>query len=267
MSNKIHSFIEMLKRGYSKNLIIEGRAGIGKTHSVLTELEGESFFVIRGYSTPLRFYELLYENNDKDYIVIDDVEGLFNNKITKGLLKCCLELENRFVQYNSTTINADKLPTQFPFKPKVIVCCNSLPNDIDFRAVIDRCSHYIFTISNQELLNEIELLLPQPYKNTTLQDRQAVFNVLKSSIKEYHSNFSYRFFYKCLEAHSFDKKNWKDLVFNDLKVNEMAKFILFLDRSKKSIKEQYNKFYDKTGKSYRQFLRLRKKLGLYKYCR
>jgi len=271
----IKQLVKMIIKTPNSNLFIHGRGGIGKTHNVLNTLKEQGlehnseYILIKGYITPLKFYQTLYDNNDKKLIVIDDVEGLFNNKISKSLLKACLESINgiKIVQYSSTSMDPAIYPNEFNFKPNVIVCANGIPNDLDFKAVLDRCFTYNLIVSNRQLLKNIKSILKKPYKTITLQARRSIYYCLKKRIKPYHTNFSYRFYFKCLDAYLFNSLIWKHLMFENLHTDEEHKIVMKLNVKGGSLKSQHKIFYKYTGKSYRTFLRVRKLLGFKKYMK
>jgi len=271
----IKQLVKMIIKTKNTNLFIHGRGGIGKTHNVLSTIKEEGlehnkdYTLIKGYITPLKFYQTLYDNNDKKLIVIDDVEGLFNNKISKSLLKACLESINgiKIIQYSSTSMDPNLYPNEFNFHPNVIVCANGIPHDLDFKAVLDRCFTYNLKVSNKQLLHNIKSILKKDYKTTTLKDRRSIYYCLNKRVKTYHTNFSYRFYFKCLDAYLFDPLLWKTLMFENLHTDEIHKIVMKLNVKGGSLKSQHKTFYKHTGKSYRTFLRVRKILGFKKYLK
>ena len=64
------------------SLIFYGEGGLGKTFLTINEvkklLKPSEWDYFNGYSTPLSIYEILYDNRNKKLIILDDIEGLFN---------------------------------------------------------------------------------------------------------------------------------------------------------------------------------------------
>jgi len=115
-------------------LLLHGEGGLGKTVLVLSELEkelgfkGKKWEYFSGYTTPLSLYLFLYENKDKEVLVLDDVEGLFSNKTSISLLKGALWSAggDRYVGYQ-TTRQMRGVPKLFKFSAKLVIMANDVP--------------------------------------------------------------------------------------------------------------------------------------------
>ena len=70
-------------------LTFVGGGGLGKTYLTLNEvkqlLKPDEWCYFNGYTTPLSLYETLYKNRNAKLIILDDVEGIFNNPISVSI--------------------------------------------------------------------------------------------------------------------------------------------------------------------------------------
>jgi len=78
-------------------------------------------------------------------IILDDVEGIFQNKLSLAILKGALWNSDgeRICQYSSKSDKAT-MPEKFVMNAKVIILCNHIPreNDSSTRAMISRTIFY-----------------------------------------------------------------------------------------------------------------------------
>ncbi|HUS50524.1 MAG TPA: hypothetical protein VMZ91_10190 [Candidatus Paceibacterota bacterium] len=143
-------------------LILKGESGIGKSYTTLKVLKdldmkkGEDYDMLSAYTTPLEFYQFLYENKDNKIVILDDTMAFFNNPINIGIVLSSLWGEGkRIVHYNSSSGKL-KVPTSFIFNSKIVWCVNTLPKQLG--AVKSRCFYHELEFSYQhkiKLLYEI----------------------------------------------------------------------------------------------------------------
>jgi len=73
------------------SLIISGGPGIGKSYSIENRFNGDNITMIKGKCTPIKLYVSLYENrNNKQILVFDDSDGIFNDELSLNVLKNAL---------------------------------------------------------------------------------------------------------------------------------------------------------------------------------
>jgi len=267
--------VNMVISNYSHALVLLGRGGLGKTRLVTKELakagliNGKKYVLLKGYSTPLSLYNNLYINRDKEIIVLDDIEGVFKNKVSTSLLKGALDNGNgkRFVQYHSTTTALGETPKEFELKAKLIIITNRLPTDADFKALLDRCFFYEFKATNQEIIDLMRSIITKVDTKVSMTDRARILNWFGTNIKPYTTNFSMRTLFRALNSFLYDKDGWTTLVLNTLSENEGYRIVYELDSKYDKLGEMREEWCSRTGASFKTLRRYRSVLGLRKYKR
>lgn len=152
---KLEMNVDMLLKGIGNLVIIEASGGLGKTYNVkriLNEnLSPDQYTVKSGKTTPLALYKILWQTQDKGHVLfLDDISGLTSDTAME-LLKGATDTEPvRQVSYSSSrapdhpTKPDKKLPLEFVYRGKIIMCSNNLPkDDPHFDAIKSRAtSHY-----------------------------------------------------------------------------------------------------------------------------
>jgi len=266
--------VKMLARGYGYAIMFKGQGGIGKTFTILKTLKneglkfGEDFAYVRGYSTPLALYKFLYFNRDKKIIILDDVEGCFDDDRGKAVLKAALDntLGRRFVGYLSTSEKAEDVPSQFEITANIITCANDYPTDADFRALMDRCIYYEFNFRYKEIIRILEEMIKLPYKNLTIEQKKEVYQHILNNSSEATRELSIRTLLKIYEGYLYDQNNgksgfWQKLAIEILKPDENLVLIKNLMNSGLMVNEQVNGFIEKTGLSRATYFRLKQKVS------
>jgi len=265
------NLVTMLVQGYGHAVMFEGAQGIGKTITILRTLKaqglelGRDFAYKRGYTTPLAFVEFLYAHKDKQIIVIDDCEGIFIDERGKSIMKCLLDnsLGKRFVDYTSTARRAEQTPTPFEVTARIISCANQYPQDIDFKAVMDRCMFYEVEFSYRELVEILKELAKLPYRDMGMEQRQAVMKFIMENSNEATENLSLRSLFKLYDIFLYTKGAgdlWNSMAQDILKPNPIMVLVRQLDRSGLSVSQQAHEFMEKTAMSRTTFYRIRAKL-------
>ena len=120
------------------SLVVSGPPGLGKTHTVETELEraGVEADIIRGTISGVGLYIALWNASEDGVIVLDDCDSVFDGPQSLNLLKVSLDSSaKRIVSWrkHSTWLEENDIPDSFEFKGSIVFCTN-----IDFEAEIDR---------------------------------------------------------------------------------------------------------------------------------
>jgi len=259
-------FIGMVAEGDNNSLILKSNGGLGKTYMVLQTLNGlgKEFIYQNSYSTPLSFYEFLYENRDK-MIVLDDFEGVLDNKIGISILKSALwsATSERTINY-LTTSEKLKAPSRFIFKGRIIFCMNNgLKTDEESRALKSRALFYEINFSYSDIMKILYEIAKQPYKGLVDEERLEVAKYLQENTDETTMDLNFRTLIKAFDIYSYCKKHkldWKVLV-RDLAVrDEQMAIVKELMKGDLSVKQQVEKFCDMTGKHRSTYFNLKKKL-------
>ena len=136
MVNKKYELLDVslkaMGSGAFNLLIARGDPGMGKTHKILNFVKNKNLdhAYIKTYSTPLKFYELLYKNKDKSIIIFDDLSNIGDPKILGMLKSACWGINNgdREINYHTTSKAFEKLdiPDRFSVKASIILILNGV---------------------------------------------------------------------------------------------------------------------------------------------
>lgn len=239
-------------------LILKGEAGIGKTHRAVNYLKDNDvdYEYVNAYTTPLKFYEILYENRDKKVIVFDDVQSIDNAVIVNFLKSACwgvLDDERKLSYYSSNTyLEKNDLPDSFDFKANIILIFN---HDIkDYAPIINRGIQINFDFTFQEKLEIFEEL------KHAAGIEQEVIDYVKEFGDASTSNLSLRtlVILSNLKRGKYDFTMFaKEMLKNDDELKILSEVI----SDSSTIDEACKVWMNKTGKSRRTFYRLKKKLS------
>jgi len=258
--------------GYA--LLIKGRGGIGKSKTIFTAInqykkecedQGKAFdyAFITNRISPLGFYEFLYQNSQKNLIVIDDCD-IFSNPDLISLLKSSLWKTNnrRVVMWNvpktKDLLLKKGIPSMFEIKARFIIITNHINNTKyaqDVKALVSRCILYDFDISHQELISIFKSLLENTaidFFGLSIEERRDLLSILSSIIKPYTINVSLRtlinasFIYASFKP---DRQRIEALISRIIEVDEELKFVYenptnvdgYIERFGKSRRSFYRK--------------------------
>ncbi len=126
----LESYIKELSNGQIHNLIINGPAGVGKTHAVETFLSQYAkgrYKVVKGHMTPLSLYgNLFFHREPNSILVLDDIDSVFKKIEGVNLLKAAMDTGSvrRINWESSSALKGVGIPDSFEFKGKVILISN-----------------------------------------------------------------------------------------------------------------------------------------------
>lgn len=126
----VESYIKELSNGRIHNLIINGPAGVGKTHAVEKFLDAYAhgrFKVVKGHMTPLSLYgNLFFHRDPNNILVLDDIDSVFKKIEGVNLLKAAMDTGSvrRINWESSNALKGVGIPDSFEFKGKVILISN-----------------------------------------------------------------------------------------------------------------------------------------------
>ncbi len=123
---KLHEFVAAFASGHLNLLILIGDPGLAKTRIVKSAL-GDSVCWIEGNCTPFGMYQELYRERSRRFVVIDDVDSLYSDRVGVRLLKALCQTEpEKTVAWHSSARSLEKhgIPTTFQTSAKVIIISN-----------------------------------------------------------------------------------------------------------------------------------------------
>ncbi len=141
----IENLVKSAIDGSSNAVILSGAAGLGKSHTVMRALEawdpaGESYTVVKGYSTAVGLMTMLYRHREEgELIVFDDCDSIFSDEKALNILKAaCDTNKKRTVSYMAKTQmfdedTGDNIPSVFDFQGTIIFITN-----YDFDWIVER---------------------------------------------------------------------------------------------------------------------------------
>ncbi|MBI3464479.1 MAG: hypothetical protein HY000_15705 [Planctomycetes bacterium] len=124
--DKLQEFIVAFARAHLNLLILTGNPGLAKTRIVRAAL-GDNTCWIEGNATAFGLYRELYHHRDSLYVVIDDVDSLYSDRVGVRLLKSLCQTENiKTVAWHSgaRSLQKEGIPTKFQTRAKVLVISN-----------------------------------------------------------------------------------------------------------------------------------------------
>lgn len=149
--------------GVVRGMVVTGPPGVGKSFGVEAVLEKNSLFdkiagnklrfeVVKGASSAIGLYKTLYQNADKNNVlVLDDCDTVLYDETSLNLLKAALDSsKKRKLNWNtdSSLLRREGIPDCFEFKGSVIFITNlkfdkvrgKIKDHLD--AIMSRC-HYL----------------------------------------------------------------------------------------------------------------------------
>jgi hypothetical protein len=149
--------------GVVRGMVVTGPPGVGKSFGVEAVLEKNSLFdklagnrmrfeVIKGASSAIGLYKVLYNNADRNSVlVLDDCDTVLYDETSLNLLKAALDSsKKRTLNWNtdSALLRREGIPDAFEFKGSVIFITNLKFDKVrgkikdHLEAIMSRC-HYL----------------------------------------------------------------------------------------------------------------------------
>ena len=273
----MQKYVEMIVKKVTPFCIISSEAGLSKTFSVCSILNGflkkEQWVIRNSFTSPLDFYKFLVRNSEGKVIVLDDLEGVLENKIVLSILKNATELTGkRKISWNSTTTKLEECPTESEFTSSIILLTNKIPNtdkNPHIQAVINRAFFCELNFTYQDKIDVIGEVSKNEFKGINTNERKEILEFIKENTSPATKDLSIRSLIKIYHFYLFDKNSWKELALLMLSkgVSEKRKLVYELVNSNKTIKEQI-KEYKNMGFSRSDYFNIKKEMfRTNKYCR
>lgn len=264
--------LELVTEAFAKSdvhaLVVYGGAGLGKSFQVFRtlarSLPSDSIVSIIGHTTPLAFYKLLYENQDRT-VVLDDVDakGLRSDLFVAMLKAASWSATGaRMVAWhsNSKILAQENVPASFEFRGKLVLLANSLPDNGEFSAFMSRALVKEVKFGFDDLRKLFSGLAALPFKDSTPAQRQTVVSELFSMAKASTEGLSLRTYVKAMELFSWDSVRWKDAMMQTMRENADLKAYYESVEKFASASERAAYFQSQTGKARASYFRLQARL-------
>jgi hypothetical protein len=211
----LSNFTKMTLKGLVNSALITGEGGLGKSYTVLKELqemnlvEHEDYVVIKGYSTPKALYATLYENANK-IVIFDDCDSILKDAIALNILKGALDTyEKRTISWMSRGPFSDDLPDSFDFNGQVIFISNLKLNKID-QAVRSRAIAVDVSMNNNEKIQRIRSIISDILPEYDVKTKEEVLEFLEQNI-HITRTFNIRTFQNVIKVHvQYNGKDWEE---------------------------------------------------------
>lgn len=182
--DKLEQWFQRWLDGSIRLLIVESRAGLGKTHTISAMLQDAKALMLQGHLTPLSFYQSLYRHQETELTVLDDITNLMNNRLNTGLLmSLCDTSELRTVSWQSTTKALGDVPKSFDISSRVCILVNRTEAQNPYiKPIIDRSVHVDFKPSRREIVGRMQQVT-MSYPHLQPSQKEQVLNVMETNIQ------------------------------------------------------------------------------------
>ena len=222
----LRNLVIMVINNVNPSLIVTGRGGIGKTHTVINTLKefgiekDEEYVVIKGAATALSMYKALYVNNGK-IIIFDDCDSIFKDPDGVNILKGALDsYDDREISWLSRSTydpntqqptESKSVPNKFMFDGQIIFISNMSMDKID-KAVRTRSYTIDINLSEDDMIKIMEKNLSNVLPNVDLALKKEVFEFMKNEYKSEEETINVRTLIKAIKIRLSGAPNWKTLI-------------------------------------------------------
>lgn len=205
------------------SLLIDGAAGVGKSHTVITTLDSLNidYTLIKGTGRAPFLYQQLFKNNN-GVLVLDDADDFIRDETCLNLLKAALDSTNgpRMISYGKMApwMEAMDIPNSFEYTGSVIVISN-LQLDVIARgkgklsphieALLSRSLHCAMEMNTKkEILCRIEMIADDVLADLTSSKKEQILNFFRNNMNDF-KQFSLRELVKLQQLAKLP--NWEPL--------------------------------------------------------
>ncbi|MGB9693458.1 MAG: hypothetical protein ACPLYF_01290, partial [Fervidobacterium sp.] len=173
----LSGLIKLVVRGASNALFIAGRGGVGKTHTVESELaalglrDGDGYFKNTGSASAIGIYKLLYKHRN-EIILFDDSDGALADQDSRNIFKAATDTKKvRKLVWNKDSKNLvdpeymdeddeTQIPKYFEFTGRIIFISNLSIDKLDpDGALRTRALMISIDPSDEEVINFMEKIV------------------------------------------------------------------------------------------------------------
>jgi hypothetical protein len=274
--------VQMVLDKISYGAIVEGKGGTGKTFRILNQCisalddNEERVAYADSFTTPTALYVWLYENRDKDVLILDDCAGLMENAKILAMLKGALwhinDGQTRLLTYMTTKPPKDEydepLPRSFEINARIIIITNYLNEDSPHvKAVLSRVNKVVVEVPRTELLLILEQVIKRPYHKLDYAERNETLEYLRGKTDNKTEDLNIRTLLRMMDYRYWAKKNnmgeaWKPLSLKLLEKEPRMAMVekLLNDPTFESEEERIDRYVELTGESRPTWYRWKKKV-------
>lgn len=208
-------------KGYKTASLITGTAGTGKTHKVMEVLDENNAkykYISGGIKNARALYQVLYDNNDKNLILIfDDVNDILRNKQAVEILRTATTNDKkRSITYTDNKIakGSRKYKPEMIFESRIIIITNIPIKKID-KAIVSRTAPIEVVINNQEIMDNIRINIENaPPPKLPTEWKLDVWDFLTDEVGMKDINrIDYRIFEQLCIFRATEDPKWKKFAF------------------------------------------------------
>lgn len=212
----MENLVKMIIKKTSVSLIITGEGGLGKTYTVMQQINNKQlqknvdYVHIKGYSTARGLYMTLYENSDK-IIVFDDCDEVLKDPTAKNILKGALDSsDERVIHWISSKID-DSVPSYFTFEGRIIFISN-LPQERVDQALLSRSMSVDLTMSRKDKIERMRAILYNIKPSISLEIKEECLNLIEEK-QDICRDLNMRTLNKVIEIRidEENKDDWKNM--------------------------------------------------------
>ena len=212
----LEQFTNMVLDGETVSAIVTGEGGLGKSHTIMGELEkrgwqeGTHYVVVKGYATPKALYDTLWEHRDKT-IIFDDCDSVLKDAVSLNLLKGALDsYDKRTISWLQKGFIDDKLPNSFEFQGNIIFISNMSSDKLD-QAVKSRSITIDLSMTLKDKIERMNYILPSVMPSYPMDMKQAALDFMAQHA-DIAKEFNMRTLQKVIKVvHAYgDNPEWKD---------------------------------------------------------
>jgi len=246
---ELENFARMWIKKKADLVIIVSKGGLGKTHTIKNIANKYKYIYINTHTTPLKTYLELYKNRDLA-VWFDDFDEFLKNGIMVSLAKQLAETrEIKEIHYHTTDPKAIEIP-RFYTKSNLLVTANSFKaKNGNIKALADRGFFLEFKPGKEEILKKMRQIVKEEKINKEILE-------FLEEYSDYATNFSLRTLIKAKQLYEHNKKNWRNYILRDMKVDKRVIYFKRLEKSNLSVNEQAKRWcrkFDKSRKTYFNF--------------
>ena len=212
----LEKFTNMVLDGETVSAIVTGEGGLGKSHTIMGELEkrgwieGTQYVVVKGYATPKALYGTLWEHRDKT-IIFDDCDSVLKDAVSLNLLKGALDsYDKRTISWLQKGFIDDKLPNSFEFQGNIIFISNMSSDKLD-QAVKSRSITIDLSMTLKDKIERMNYILPSVMPSYPMDMKQTALDFMAQHA-DIAKEFNMRTLQKIIKiTHAYgDNPEWKD---------------------------------------------------------